>query len=277
LSTRHDSDLEAEQEVDLGRYWSAIVARWWLLLAGLFVGALIGYLVSLGGKQVWNASATVYLGASYSVVGGTLLQGPQANPSTVGTIAHAESSIDRAAAQAGMRPGDLRANVSTKTISTGAGASTLRVTANPLVRITVQASTRRKAQIAANALAQVVVTRLSTYADRKIAGLQERITADQQQIDAIQRQERSASDATAKAVFALHLGDLLDDQLQAKQLLIQAQDVERPAVLTRAAAVKTTARSRRNSVVVAAFLGLLVGLFAALFWEPVARRRSRRS
>ena len=274
MSTR-EPDLEAEQEVDLGRYWSAIVARWWLLLAGLLVGALIGYLVSLGGKQVWNAGATVYLGASYSVVGGTLLQGPQANPSTVGTIARAESSIEQAAAQAGMRPGDLRGNVSTKTISTGAGASTLRVTANPLVRITVQASTRRKAQVAANALARLVVKRLSTYADGKIAGLQERINADQQQIDAIQRQQRSASDPTAKAVIALHLGDVLDDQLQAKQLLIQAQDVEKPAVLTRAAATKTTARSRRNSVVVAAFLGLLVGLFAALFWEPLVRRTRR--
>ena len=268
-------DLEAEQEVDLGRYWSAIVARWWLLLAGLIVGALIGYLVSLGGKQVWNASATVYLGASYSVVGGTLLQGPQANPSTVGTIARAESSIEQAAAKAGMRPEDLRGHVSTKTISTGAGASTARVTANPLVRLTVQASTRRKAQVAANALAQVVVTRLSTYADRKIGGLQERIDADQKQIDAIEQQQRSASDSTAKAVIAMHLGDVLDDQLQAKQLLIQAQDVERPAVLTRAAATKTTARSRRNSVVVAAFLGLLVGLFAALFWEPLMRRTRR--
>ena len=273
--TTREHDLEAEQEVDLSRYWSAIVARWWLLLVGLLVGALIGYLVSLGGKQVWNANATVYLGASYSVVGGTLLQGPQANPSTVGTIARAESSIEEAAAKAGMRPGDLRGNISTKTISTGAGASTTRVTANPLVRLTVQASTRRRAQAAANALAQVVVTRLSTYADRKIAGLQERINADQQQIDAVQQQQRSASDPTAKAVIALHLGDLLDDQLQAKQLLIQAQDVERPAVLTRAAAVKTTARSRRNSVVVAAFLGLLVGLFAALFWEPVVRRSRR--
>jgi hypothetical protein len=193
----------------------------------------------------------------------------------VSTIARAESSIEEAAAKAGMRPGDLRGNISTKTISTGAGASTARVTANPLVRLTVQASTRRRAQAAANALAQVVTTRLSPYADRKIAGLQERIDVDQGQIDAIKQQQRSASDPTAKAVIALHLGDLLDDQLQAKQLLIQAQDVERPAVLTRAAAVKTTARSRRNSVVVGAFLGLIIGLFAALLWDPMVRRSRR--
>lgn len=268
-------DLEAEQEVDLGRYWSAIVARWWLPVAGLLVGAVVGYLLSLGGKQVWNASSTVYLGASYSIIGGNLLQGPQANPSTVGTIANAQDSVAQAAAQAGMRPDDLRGRISTQTISTGAGASTLRVTANPLVRLTVQASTRRKAQVAANTLAQIVVDRLSPFADKKIAGLQERVTGDQQQIDAIQRQERGAADATSKAVFALRLGDVLTDQLQANQLLIQAQEVERPSVLTRAAAVRTTARSRRNSVVVAAFIGLLIGLFAALLWEPIARRRSR--
>jgi hypothetical protein len=273
LSSR-DVDLDAEQEVDLGRYWSAIVSRWWLPLAGLLVGAVLGYLVSLGGNQVWNASSTVYLGASYSIIGGNLLQGPQANPSTVGTIARAQDSIAQAAARAGMRADDLRGNISTKSIATGAGASTLRVTANPLVRLTVQAKTRRKAQVAANTLAGIVVERLSPFADKKIASLQERITADQQQVDAITRQERGASDATAKAVFALHLGDVLDDQLQAKQLLIQAQEIERPKVLTRAAAVKTTARGRRNSVVVAAFLGFLIGLFAALLWEPIARRRA---
>jgi hypothetical protein len=148
------------------------------------------------------------------------------------------------------------------------------VTANPLVRLIVQAATRRKAQVAANALARIVVDRLSPFADKKIAGLQERISADQQQVDAIDRQQRGSSDATAKAVFALRLGDVLDDELQAKQLLIQAQEVERPKVLTRAAAVKTTARSRRNAVVVAAFLGLLVGLLAALLWEPLVRRRA---
>jgi hypothetical protein len=272
LSAR-DAELEAEQEVDLGRYWNAIVARWWLPLAGFLVGALIGYLVSLGGGQVWKASSTVYLGASYSVIGGTLLQGPQANPSTVGTIARSEDSIEQAAAVAGMRAGDLRGKVSTQTVSTGAGTSLVRATGNPLVRITVRVSTRRRAQVAANALAAIVVERLSPYAERKIEILNERIAADQEQIDAIRRQSAGSSDATAKAVFGVQLGEVLDDQLQAKQLLIQAQEIERPKVLTHAVAVKTTARSRRNSVVVAAFLGLLIGLAAALVWEPLVARR----
>ena len=274
MSTR-DVDREAEQEVDLGRYWSAIVARWWLPLAGLLVGAVIGYLISLGGSQVWKASSTIFVGAPYSVIGSVPLQGPQANPSTVGTIVRSEDAIQRAAIQAGMRAGDLRGHVSTKTISGGTGTGTTRTTANPLVQITVQATTRRKAQVAANALARLVVQRLAPYTEKKIDILKQRIAADEQEVAVIERQARSSGDATAKAVFGVHLADVLDDELQAKQLLVQAEEVERPKVLTRAAAVKTTARSRRNSVVVAAFLGLLIGLFAALLWEPVVRRRVR--
>jgi hypothetical protein len=261
-----------EQEVDLGRWWGAIVARWWLPVLGLVVGAFIGYLISLGGKEVWKASANVYLGASYSPVGGVFLQGPQANPSTAGTIARAQSSIEAAAARAGMRASDLRGHVSTQAISTGAGSSLVRTTGNPLVKITVQASTRRRAAAAANGLAAVVVDRLAPYADRKIDTLKQRIADDQTQIDAIRRAS-SAGDPVAKAVLAVQIGDLLDDQLQAKQLLIQAQEIERPKLLTRAAAVQTTARSRRNSVVVAAFLGLVIGLIVALLWEPLLRAR----
>jgi hypothetical protein len=271
LSARND-DSGAEQEVDLGRWWGAIVARWWLLLLGFIVGAFIGYLISLGGKEVWKASATVYLGASYSPVGGVFLQGPQANPSTAGTIAKAESSIESAAAQAGMRAGDLRGHVSTETISTGGGNTLVRTTGNPLVRVTVQASTRRRTQTAANALAAIVVDRLAPYADRKITALEARVAADQAQIDAIRRAS-SSGDNLGRAVLAVQVGDVLDDQLQAKQLLIQAQEIERPKVLTRAAAVQTTARSRRNSVVVGAFLGLVIGIIAALVWEPLLRAR----
>ena len=194
-----EADLGAEQEVDLGRYWHAIVARWWLPLVGLLAGALVGYLISLGGGQVCKANATLFLGVSYSTAGGVILQGPQANPATVATIARAEDSIEHAAARAGMRASDLRGKVSTQTISTGAGSTIARTSGNPLVRITAQASSRRKAQIAANALAGIVVDRLSPYADNKIANFKRRIAFDQEQIDNIRRGLREADPEIGRA------------------------------------------------------------------------------
>ena len=46
-------------------------------------------------------------------------------------------------------------------------------------------------------------------------------------------------------------------------------------MVTRAAAVKSTAKSHRNSALVGALIGLLLGIAAALLWDPVAARMNR--
>jgi len=269
VSTRtREPDLEAEQEVDLGRYARAVAVRWWLLLAGLVAGAIVGYLISLSGSQVWKASATVYLGTPYSYPGNTPLQSQQTNPTSVGTVAKSEEAIDVAAAAAGMKPAQLRGKISTQTVAGSAGTvGGTRVQQNPLVKITVQAPTPRKARIAVNSLARQVVERLSGYASQKIKLLELRIASDKQQVDAVRRGSAS------NPALAVLLGTVLQDSLTAQQQLLQAQQIELPSVLTHGAATKTTARSRRNDVVVAAFLGFILGLIAALAWEPIAARR----
>jgi hypothetical protein len=268
---RPASDLDAEQEVDLGRYARAVGARWWVLLAGLVVGAIVGYLVSLGGSQLFKATSTVYLGTPYSIIGGVQLQGPQTNPATVGTVVHSEAAIENAARSAGMPAGALRGHISTKSISTGTSVSGTKATANPLVAISVQASTRRRARLATNALANQVVITLAPFTNDKITGLKKRIATDQAAIEA--GRTESGRGGQLGAVIALQLFPIEQDQITAQQLLTQAVHIERPAVLTRGAPVRVTARSRRNSTVVGAFLGLLIGLIAALAWEPLAARR----
>ena len=268
-------DVAAEQEVDLGRYWRLVVTYWWLPLLGLAAGAAIGYVISLGGSQQYKGSATIYLGTPYSVVGNVQLASPQTNPSTVNALIHSDEFVETAARAAATNPQSIRGGISSKAISTGAGLTAAqRTAANPLVRISVRASARRRASRAANSLARQVVARLSPLSTKKIGYLKGRIATDQKQIDAIQRLSAEAGDVTLKAVLGINLNNVLQDQLNAQQLLAQAQQVERPAVLARAAAVKTTARSRRNAAVVGAFIGLILGLIAALAWEPLAARRA---
>ena len=52
-------DPEAEQEVDFAHYVRLLGMRWWLLAAGLVAGAVIGYLISLGGNQVYSAATSI--------------------------------------------------------------------------------------------------------------------------------------------------------------------------------------------------------------------------
>ena len=62
-----------------------------------------------------------------------------------------------------------------------------------------------------------------------------------------------------------------------KQLLTLAQNVEQSKLFSPARATKTTARSRRNSILVGALIGLVLGILAALLWEPAVRVARRTS
>src|SRR6266513_3426212 len=147
VTRQREPVLDAEQEVDLGRHARAVATRWWLPLVGLIAGAVVGYLLSLSGTQVWTASSTVYLGTPYSS-GGTPLVSQQTNPTSVGTIVKSEEAIDNAAAVAHMKPQQLRGNVSTQTVTAGTGTvGTTRVQQNPLVKVTVQTPTAREARL----------------------------------------------------------------------------------------------------------------------------------
>ena len=96
---------------------------------------------------------------------------------------------------------------------------------------------------------------------------------------------RASGLSTAEQLIALgQLNGLLQQQLTTtdqltttQQQLALAKDVEAPQIITPAAATKTTARSRRNTVIVAALIGLLLGIVAALVYEPATRAVRSRS
>lgn len=261
-------DPEAEQEVDFGRYWRLLAARWWLLAAGLVVGAVIGYAVSLGGNQQFKATATLYLGQPYSASGNVQLQAAQTNPSTVRQIAHAEVVVQKVAADCKAKPGDLRGGISTQSVS----GNISKNGQTPLVTITVQAKKRRLAACAANGLAREVIAHVSAYANQKINNFSGQISNQEKKIAAINQALKSGISTTDKLVLQIQLSAAEDARLTTAQLLLQAKQVEAPLVLTSAASQKVTARSRRNSVVVAALIGLILGALGALFWDGLAAR-----
>jgi len=47
------TDVDAEREIDLGRWKQAAVERWWLVAAGLVAGVVVGALLSLAGGSVY--------------------------------------------------------------------------------------------------------------------------------------------------------------------------------------------------------------------------------
>jgi hypothetical protein len=261
-------DPEAEQEVDFSRYVRLLVVRWWLLAAGLVAGAVIGYAVSLSGNQVFKGSATVYLGQPYSVSGG-LLQTLQTNPGTVMALVHSEAVIRKVATSCKAKPGEFRNGIAVVNVDTSLSRNGL----NPIVRVTVQGKHGKETACAANGLVRTVVNRIGAYAAKRIANFRRRIAADEESVSVIRSSIASAQVSTTdKLLFQLQLRNFQEDDIAAQQLLLQAEQVEAPKVLTPAVAERVTARSRRNSMVVGALIGLVLGVLAALFWDRIATR-----
>jgi uncharacterized protein involved in exopolysaccharide biosynthesis len=266
-------DREAEQEVDFGRYRRLLAARWWLPAAGLVIGAVIGYLIALGGSQVFKATATLYLGQPYSSSGTVQLQAAQTNPSTVRQIAHSESVIARVAAECKTKASFFRNGISTQSVA----GNISKNGQTPLVTLTVQSPKRKVASCAANGLGRMVVDKLGAYANQKIKNFRSQIQVYNREISAIDAAlKSSALGLTDKLVLQTRLTTDQQQKLTVTQLLQQASIVEKPYVLTGAHSQKVTARSRRNSVVVSALIGLVLGAIVALLWDGVAAGWNRR-
>lgn len=266
---RVESDLDAEQEVDFGRYGRTVARRWWLPLAGLLAGAIIGYLLSLGGGTVYRAQALVYLGQPIGPAGNAA-QALNSNPATAREIVTSESVLRQVARDVGLRVGDLRRN----TGATPVAGNDRRAGATGLLQITVKGKRPARVRAAANLLATILVRQVSGYSAAKLKNLQAQLAGDRVVLESLNESlaaERLSLDS--KLLLQLRLAQIQQDIASVSQLMAFTRNVEAPRVAARAAAQETTARSQRNSIVVGALIGLILGTVAALAWEPFAERR----
>lgn len=263
--TDEQREIEFEQEVDFGRYLRKLARGWWLLFAGLVIGAVIGVALTLGGSKLYKAKATIYLGQPLAINSSAQIQSLSTNPSTVSTLVHDKDVLDRVSTQSGLPLKKLRAGVSTATVQ----GSLSKLGQSPLVSISVQASAPRTAVTdAANDLAALVLARVSDYPNAKIAILQAQIASDKSQIAAIDKRLNvinvASSSSTEQVVLLTRRGTLTDEVQTDQLLLAQAKTVEQGKIVTEAKATKSTSRSRKSALVVGAALGLLIGALFAL-------------
>ena len=283
------TELDAEQEVDFRRYGGLLAARWWLVAAGLVAGVVVGYLLALGGGSVWKAEALISLGQPYTPSFGAPVTSYGTNPRAVSEIVRSESALKDAARAAGMHVGGLRGHVSTGQVGTAAATGGAR--AVPLISLTVQGAKPAKVEKAANRLAHTIVARTTApYVGQKIVtlnatldSLQERINTQTQTVTLLQQESNNKSLAALDRLALISqlngaeqlLGTLKDEQATAQQQLAFSQNVESATIVEQAAAVKSTARSRRTSILVGGLIGLILGALAAILWEPLTARAAR--
>lgn len=287
-TARPEAALEGEREIDLARWRSAVARRWWLLLAGLVVGAIVGVLVSLGGGSNYQASALISLGQPTSP-GGAIINDYGQNPRAISQIVSSASAQAIAEQAAGMGSGALRGHVSVAQVGTATGAGAARVT--PLIEVTVSGVNQAKVAAAANALANIVVQRTTaSYVGRQIASYKRTLANVNLEIQSVTRRlaaiqgaltqaQRQKLDPLQQLVIVsqednaeTRYGNLIGQQNTVQQELAFAQEVETAKVITKAKAEQASAHSSSLSAVVGAVVGLLIAAVVAIVLDGRRRR-----
>ena len=278
--------LDAEREVDLARWRRAVVALWWLPVAGLVLGAVVGVLYSFRGGANYQASTLISLGQPTSP-GGALVNSFGTNPRAVSQIVSSADAQYTAAAKADMRPSALRGHVSVAQVGAATGAGAARAT--PLISLTVNGAHSKNVAAAANALAAIVVQKTTApYVGVKIRTFRTTLTHVTQQIGSVNRRlattivaEKAAKKldplqqlvvATQEDNAETRLGNLIAQQEALQQQLAFATQVESAKVITAARSVKASAHSKSTSLVVGALIGLILGAILAIAGEGRFRR-----
>jgi uncharacterized protein involved in exopolysaccharide biosynthesis len=267
-----------EREVDLARWRRSLVALWWLPVAGLIAGAILGVLFSFRGGTSYTASALISLGQPTSP-GGALVNGFGTNPRAVSQITGSVAAQEQAANKADMRPGALRGHVSVAQVGSATGSGSTRST--PLISLTVTGAHPVNTAAAANVLAGIVVRdTTAAYVGVKIRTFRTTLAQVTKQIASVNARLAiiTASEKAAKHLDPLsqlvvvsqednaetRLGNLIAQQETLQQQLAFATQVESAKVVEPARAVKSSARSRSSSLVIGALIGLLLGAIAAI-------------
>jgi capsular polysaccharide biosynthesis protein len=280
------SDLDEEREIDFGRLGRTVARRWWLVVAAIVVGAVVGYLTSLGGGDAYVARTTVYLGQPLSPTGNAQIQSLATNPSTVSEIVRSDEVVSKVAEAVGVKPGALRRGIATRQIVAAGTSAVTRANTNPLVQISVRGTWKGDTTArAANALAEEVVTRVSEYVDVKAKALQERLDAENRELQTIDGKidklnasaEAGGANADTNLILASlaeqRRGQLVEDKTDTETLLTLAKNVERGKQVTIAQASRVPAQSPKSAIFVGGLIGLIVGIGLAFLWDPARRRR----
>src|SRR5579875_974464 len=109
------TDIGAEREIDLSGWRTALVERWWLVVAGLVVGAIVGAVYGLSGGSTYQASVLIAPGQPFSPNGSPVLT-YQSSRRAIETIVTGEAALKEAAKAAGVSVGALRGNVTAQTV-----------------------------------------------------------------------------------------------------------------------------------------------------------------
>ena len=291
------------REVRVTDYARRAARRWYVIVVAILVAVGLVFLHAVSGSRNQStATASVYLGQPLGLGGsGVITQTPQANPQIAVTYVKSTSTLAEAAKAAQLTASKLRSHVSVLAANpaTGgtAGSQSKASSGAPTISITVEGPwSRERVQAATEKLAELLIAYENRYTKIKKQQLQNRIAAEKSEVaglqatidratKALQTIEFSSLSAVDKATTSAAWGQVLgtatqqlgdvsaqvsDDQIASAAVT----SIESSQFISHATGRQVSAIKRRSSLIVAAFIGLVVGVGLALLLDAARARRT---
>jgi hypothetical protein len=291
MSAPPSTNTGAEREIDLSRWRNAVLQWWWIPVLGLIGGAIVGALYGVAGGSVYQASVLIAPAQPFGPNGAPVLN-YISTPHGIQQIVNEQTTLQRAANAAGIGVDRLKNNVTVQTIPTGVSISG-QARGSSLVKIVVQLHNGPQAEAAANNLGKTIIQSTeSDYVKLSLISYATKIKSYQSQIAAAQNRINAYNKTLAdKSLTGIDRLSVVNQQSNVEQLLAQYQDelstaqqqltlantleIARIVGPRNATAAKTTARSRRTSILFGAIIGLILGLIVAIVVDARASRARR--
>jgi capsular polysaccharide biosynthesis protein len=279
--------------IDVGSWFATLLRNWWVILGLVILGGLVGGVITVASPKEYSATSSVYIGQTTDA-NGNPMAGLNSNSKAATQLLASQALLNEAAKRTGMKVSASRLRKETTVVTPSSTVKTSTSVVN-IVVITVTDTNKLRATAAANALAEVLVERISPGVTGKVALLQAQLdtgqkalvaatahsTTAQAALAAIAKGGGSAAEkAAAAAPYVAIVQAAATEQeawLSANQktelLLLTAKQVEQPRILHEAAVPDSpSGPSLTLNVAAGALAGLVIGIVVAFVRRRLAER-----
>lgn len=278
-----------DREITLRDYGRVLWSGRWLIVASTLIAALVGLILTFLTTTTYTAKAELYLGQATSV-SGTPVSTPTTNPATAPSALTGDRLVVQVARELGVPPKRVRKDV-TLTAPRAPGGS---VGNQPTIAtITFQDKNRDLARRGANAYAAAVLEQAKSSSAELVSTYEQAVTAAQTDVARLQREmegyrrellQNPAGDrglALQTALFSAQSQlSLSQTNLSEQQLNLEKErQIGQPAIISLAENPTSSSSlpNRARTVILAAVIGLIVGVIVTFVWRGSPAGRAGRA
>jgi capsular polysaccharide biosynthesis protein len=279
--------------IDVGSWFATLLRNWWVILGLVVLGAVVGGVVTLASPKEYSATSSVYIGQTTDA-NGNPMAGLNSNSKAATQLLASQEVLNEAAKRTGMKVSASRLRKETTVVTPSSTVKTSTSVVN-IVVITVTDTNKLRATAAANALAEVLVERISPGVTGKVALLQAQLDTGQKALTAataraalaqsalaaIARGSGSAAEKAAASAPYVAIVQAAATEQEAWQsanqktelMLFTAKQVEQPRILHEAAVPDSpSGPSLTLNVAAGALAGFVIGIVVAFVRRRLAER-----